>query len=41
MAIFALTIPINDVGAFDFKAKNATEHVVYVEVPEEKSVDNF
>ena len=41
MAIFALTIPINDAGAFDLSEKIAKEHIVYVDVPEEKSADNF
>ena len=41
MAIIALTIPINDAGDFDFSEKIAKEHVVYVDVPEEKSVEDF
>ena len=41
MAIIALTIPINDAGDFNFSEKIAKEHVVYVDVPEEKSVDDF
>ena len=41
MAIIALTIPVNDAGDFDFSEKIAKEHVVYVDVPEEKSVDDF